>query len=120
MVEDLKAVNRSATPWVIVGGHRPMYIDSTNYAPVQGDQTVAAELRAALEQDFIKYEVRCGAVRAEQAQRRCSKAAEAVAVRPLEAVGHSSRRGRVISGSSRSAARAPVTRWRASELLPAF
>lgn len=63
MVEDLAAVDRSATPWVIVGGHRPMYIDSTNYAPVQGDQTVAAELRAALEQDLIKYEVRCGAAR---------------------------------------------------------
>jgi hypothetical protein len=63
MVEDLRAVNRSATPWVIVGGHRPMYIDSTNYAPVQGDQTVAAELRAALEQDLIKYEVRCGPLR---------------------------------------------------------
>jgi hypothetical protein len=72
MVDDLRAVNRSATPWVIVGGHRPMYIDSTNYAPVQGDQTVAAELRAALEQDLIKYEVRCGGVRPENAQRPCS------------------------------------------------
>ena len=58
-MEDLKAVNRSVTPWVIVGGHRPFYIDSTNYDPVQGDQTVAADLRAALEQEFVKYEVRC-------------------------------------------------------------
>jgi hypothetical protein len=62
IVEDLKAVDRSRTPWLIVGGHRPIYIDSTNDAPVQGDQTVAADLRAALEQEFIKYEVRCKAI----------------------------------------------------------
>lgn len=57
MVADLNAVDRSRTPWVIVGGHRPIYIDSTNFAPGQGDQTVAADLRAALEDDFVKYEV---------------------------------------------------------------
>ena len=26
--EDLKSVDRSMTPWVIIGGHRPMYVDS--------------------------------------------------------------------------------------------
>lgn len=26
---DLAAVNRSRTPWVVFGGHRPMYVDST-------------------------------------------------------------------------------------------
>lgn len=25
----LQAVDRSRTPWLVVGGHRPMYIDST-------------------------------------------------------------------------------------------
>lgn len=26
--EDLKSVDRSETPWVVLGGHRPMYVDS--------------------------------------------------------------------------------------------
>lgn len=55
--EDLKSVDRSKTPWLIVGGHRPIYIDSTNYTPGQGDQTVAADLREALEPLLVKYEV---------------------------------------------------------------
>lgn len=54
---DLAAVDRSVTPWIIVGGHRPFYIDSTNYQPVDGDQTVASDLRAALEQSFVDYRV---------------------------------------------------------------
>ena len=29
LLADLRAVNRSRTPWVVLGGHRPMYIDST-------------------------------------------------------------------------------------------
>jgi hypothetical protein len=51
---DLRQVTRGYTPWVIVGGHRPMYISSTNTAPVDGDQTVAALLRQHLEPLFAK------------------------------------------------------------------
>mmetsp|Transcript_1844 Transcript_1844/g.5402 ORF Transcript_1844/g.5402 Transcript_1844/m.5402 type:complete len:625 (-) Transcript_1844:225-2099(-) len=55
--EDLSAVNRSRTPWLIVGGHRPFYIDSTNSNPSDGDQTVASDLREALEEAFVQHKV---------------------------------------------------------------
>ena len=55
---DLAAVNRSHTPWLIVGGHRPFYIDSTNAAPGWGDLTVADDLQDALEDLFLRYQVR--------------------------------------------------------------
>ena len=29
LARDLASVNRSVTPWIVLGGHRPMYIDST-------------------------------------------------------------------------------------------
>lgn len=45
----LVAVDRDATPFVIVAFHRPMYISSTNVAPDGGDQTVAALLREHIE-----------------------------------------------------------------------
>ena len=47
--DTLRAADRTATPWVIVAFHRPMYIDSTNEEPNGGDQTVAALLRAHIE-----------------------------------------------------------------------
>ena len=43
--EALAGVNRSETPWVVVGTHRPLVISSTNDAPDGGDTTVAAALR---------------------------------------------------------------------------
>ena len=56
---DLASIDRSKTPWVIVGGHRPIYIDSVNWSPLVAneDQVVAAALRAALEDLFLKYRV---------------------------------------------------------------
>ena len=55
---DLAALNRSATPWLVVGGHRPPYIDSTFYGLVpDGDQLVARQLRGALEDLFYSYQV---------------------------------------------------------------
>jgi hypothetical protein len=38
LLSDLRAVNRSVTPWVLFGGHRPLYVDS-DYA---GDVEVTA------------------------------------------------------------------------------
>jgi hypothetical protein len=56
---DLASVNKSKTPWVIVGGHRPMYLDSIPWSPIiiDSDQQVARELREALEPLFIRYGV---------------------------------------------------------------
>ena len=55
---DLTAVDRGATPWVVVGGHRPMYVDSVDFplwpAP-DHDQTMARALRAALEGLFFEH-----------------------------------------------------------------
>ena len=55
---DLAAVNRSHTPWLVVGGHRPFYIDSTNAAPGWGDLTVADDLQDALEDLFLHHQAR--------------------------------------------------------------
>lgn len=57
MMQDLASVNRSLTPWLVVGGHRPFYIDSTNNMEPDGDQPVASALRAALEAAFYEYQV---------------------------------------------------------------
>jgi hypothetical protein len=58
VLSDLAAVDRSVTPWVVVGGHRPMYIASTFKMPEWGDQTVASDLRAAFEDAFLAHRVR--------------------------------------------------------------
>jgi len=47
--KSLLAVDRGVTPWVIVAGHRPMYIDSTNNNTDIGDLYVAEELQRELE-----------------------------------------------------------------------
>ena len=46
---DLAAVDRCRTPWLIVGGHRPFYIDSQDVTPISGDATVAKWLTKDLE-----------------------------------------------------------------------
>lgn len=57
VLRDLASVNRSLTPWLVVGGHRPFYIDSTNNMEPDGDQPVAIALREAFEEAFFKYQV---------------------------------------------------------------
>lgn len=57
MLQDLASVNRSITPWLVIGGHRPFYIDSTNNMEPDGDQPVATALREALEDTFFEYQV---------------------------------------------------------------
>lgn len=47
--DDLAHVNRTQTPWIIVGGHRPYYISSINFDKPSGDQPVASDLRASFE-----------------------------------------------------------------------
>eukprot|EP00731_Ephydatia_muelleri_P019818 Em0012g643a len=55
--DHLSTVDRSKTPWLIFAGHRPMYIDSTNWALPDGDQPVALLLRAYVEPLLKKYQV---------------------------------------------------------------
>lgn len=55
--QDLKSVDRRTTPWLIVGGHRPIYIDSTWDQWPDGDLTVANQLQQALEELFLEYKV---------------------------------------------------------------
>lgn len=50
-------MDRTRTPWIILGGHRPIYIDSTNLKPPDGDQPVAEDLRAALEDLLMEHHV---------------------------------------------------------------
>ena len=57
VMQDLKGVNRSLTPWLVVGGHRPFYIDYTNNMEPDGDQPVATALREAFEDAFYDYQV---------------------------------------------------------------
>jgi len=57
LLQDLAAVDRSVTPWIIFSGHRPMYIDSTNNNAPDGDQPVAALLRQHVEPLLMEYKV---------------------------------------------------------------
>lgn len=51
--EDLRLVNRSRTPWIIVGSHRPMYSSITR----EVDDKIKSMLQSNLEPMFYKYHV---------------------------------------------------------------
>lgn len=53
----LAAVNRSATPFIILSTHRPMYIDSTYYGSPTADIDVAQLLQDNIEHLLAKYKV---------------------------------------------------------------
>ena len=54
---DLKQANlNSDIQWIIVGGHRPMYVNSIQYTKY-GDNPIAKLMRTYLEPLFIKYNV---------------------------------------------------------------
>ena len=55
--DDLAAVNRSVTPWVVVNGHRPIYTTSTSGGSITSVIQVADDLRESLEDIFYKYQV---------------------------------------------------------------
>jgi len=57
IAQDLSSVDRTATPWLIIAGHRPMYIDSLNNMNWTGDQPVAQLLRDNIEPIMLKYRV---------------------------------------------------------------
>ncbi|CAL5228563.1 g11720 [Coccomyxa viridis] len=57
VVNDLQTVDRSVTPWVIVGFHRPIYTPSLEGVTLASDQGVAEDLRNAWETIFFQYEV---------------------------------------------------------------
>lgn len=55
---DLKSVDRSKTPWLLVGVHRMFYCDSSDYrSNDDADQTLAARMRDSLEDLFNEYKV---------------------------------------------------------------
>lgn len=53
LASTLAAVDRKVTPWLLVTGHRPMYVSST----WQGDQVVCDALQTAVEPLLIEHEV---------------------------------------------------------------
>ncbi|KXZ48677.1 hypothetical protein GPECTOR_26g580 [Gonium pectorale] len=57
IVEALSRVDRRRTPWLILGGHRPIYVASTNANLPDGDQPVSEALRAALEDLLLEHAV---------------------------------------------------------------
>ena len=52
-LQDLKSVNRSVTPWVIVHGHRPAYASVVDTSGV----LQAQDQRNAFEDIFVRYGV---------------------------------------------------------------
>ena len=54
---DLAAVDRTRTPWVLMAGHRPFYVSSSDATSPRSDMVVAAMLRAQLEPLLLKYRV---------------------------------------------------------------
>ncbi|GFR45131.1 hypothetical protein Agub_g6511 [Astrephomene gubernaculifera] len=57
IVQTLRRVDRRRTPWLVMGGHRPIYIASTNTMWPDGDQHVSQMLRDALEELMMEYRV---------------------------------------------------------------
>ncbi|BDA46086.1 probable inactive purple acid phosphatase 27 [Coccomyxa sp. Obi] len=56
--DDLKSVDRSKTPWLLVGVHRMFYCDSSDYrSDDDGDQTMAVRMRASLEDLFNEFKI---------------------------------------------------------------
>ena len=53
----LSAVNRTRTPWVIVTTHRMMYVSSDDFSLPDGDQPIAAWMRAAIEDLLLSHQV---------------------------------------------------------------
>ena len=54
---DLAAVDREATPWVLMSSHRPMYVSSPDFNEPDGDMPVAALLRLHVEPLLQQYKV---------------------------------------------------------------
>ena len=57
IVEDLASGDRNVTPWIVLNGHRPIYTTSSSGGSLSSVTTVARDLRAALEDVLIEYEV---------------------------------------------------------------
>jgi len=57
LASDLASVNRSVTPWVIVGGHRPIYSASVNFSSHDIPMNQSLYIQQAFEPLFSKYEV---------------------------------------------------------------
>lgn len=55
--QDWRRLDRKKTPFLILAGHRPMYIDSTNDSPNGGDTSVGQLLIDSLEPLMRKYQV---------------------------------------------------------------
>eukprot|EP01126_Amoeba_proteus_P035828 TRINITY_DN3623_c0_g1_i3.p1 TRINITY_DN3623_c0_g1~~TRINITY_DN3623_c0_g1_i3.p1 ORF type:complete len:512 (+),score=66.55 TRINITY_DN3623_c0_g1_i3:291-1826(+) len=54
MVRDMKTVNRSITPWLVVAGHRPLYSSGTSDV---GDYHISEHLRQELEIMMLRFQV---------------------------------------------------------------
>lgn len=54
LAADLASVDRAVTPWVVLGGHRPMYTSETNS---DSDHTVSLHLQAELEDLLYAHKV---------------------------------------------------------------
>ena len=46
--QDMSAVDRSRTPWLVLVGHRPVYIDANDSGDPGAKQTTAVQLQLAL------------------------------------------------------------------------
>ena len=67
LLQQFAGVDREETPWLVLAGHRPMYVDSIGpgaddcvsptVGPCPNDQPVSRELREALEGAMVEHEV---------------------------------------------------------------
>jgi hypothetical protein len=55
--QDLASVNKSVTPWILFGGHRPMYIDSTEDDGWGSDVVTMGMMIENLEPLLLRYKV---------------------------------------------------------------
>jgi hypothetical protein len=55
--QDLMGVDRTVTPWVIVGWHRPMYMNQPGFSNLTGDSIVSQKLIDQVEPLFAEFGV---------------------------------------------------------------
>jgi len=55
LAQDLRSVNRSMTPWVVLAGHRPMYVDTSTSADLEAGKLLQTQIEDLLVETGVDF-----------------------------------------------------------------